>query len=167
MRLKQAFAHAGFTQPRVYQTCGGFVLISSVERIRTDGRSFAQPGRFVDMSASQSAVEDFSLSGVLSAMFRVQPGRYRLIAIVVSDREVTFDGSMTQGEAQELSTGGATRLPQAIAAHPFAADFAVTALLYEFEKMPGSGTATLHRPPRFTAQQHLQFAGLLGGLAAR
>lgn len=48
-RLKQAFTRAGFRQPRVYQTCGGFVVATSIERARADGRPFDGPERFVDL----------------------------------------------------------------------------------------------------------------------
>lgn len=48
---------------------------------------------------------------------------------------------------------------------PFTAGHDITALVYEFEKAPGSGTAKLAVPPRFSATEHLQLAGVMAALA--
>ena len=164
-RLKNALVAAGFRQPRVYQTCGGYVLVTSIERARADGRPFGEPGRFVDLNQSMSAVEEFSLAGVLKALLTVQPGRFRLIAFVVSDNDLTpTSETMSSAAATALATGGAARLPQALAAKPFTPQHVVTALVYEFEKAPGTAGATLAVPPRFSADQHLRLAGIIDAL---
>jgi len=164
-RLKNAFVAAGFRQPRVYQTCGGFVLVTSIERARVDGRPFAAPGRFVDLDQSMSAIEDFSLAGVLRALLTVQPGRFRMIAVVVSDKAVApSDAALSSAAATALATGGAVRLPRQLASAPFTAEHALTALVYEFEKAPGSAGARLVMPPRFSAYQHLRLAGVIDAL---
>jgi hypothetical protein len=164
-RLQAAVVKAGFRQPRVYQTCGGFVLITSIERARADGRPFAEPGRFVALDASMSAVEEFSLAGVLRALLTVQPGRFRLIAFVVSDNDLTpTSETMSSAAATAFATGGAARLPAALATRPFTPQHVVTALVYEFEKAPGDAGARLAVPPRFSADQHLRLAGIFDAL---
>jgi len=164
-RLKNAFVAAGFRQPRVYQTCGGFVLVTSIERARADGRPFAEPGRFVDLDRSMSAIEDFSLAGVLRALLTVQPGRFRMIAVMVSDVAIEPTGdTMSSAAAKAIATGGADRLPRQLAGAPFSDKHAVTALVYEFEKAPGSAEARLAVPPRFSANEHLRLTGVLDAL---
>lgn len=164
-RLKTAFIAAGFRQPRVYQTCGGFAVVTSIERARADGRPFAEPGRFVDLDRSMSAIEDFSLAGVLRALLTVQPGRFRMIAVVVSDKDLAPTGeAMSSAAATALATGGAVRLPQPLARLPFTPAHGVTALVYEFEKAPGNAAARLAVPPRFSADQHLRLAGVIDAL---
>ena len=164
-RLKQAFADAGYRQPRVYQTCGGFAMISSVERMRNDGAPFADPGRFVNLDQSISAIEDFSIEGVLRALFTVQPGRFRLTAFVVSDQTIAPTSErLSSDAARALTQGGAVSLPPRLAGEDFTPAHKIIALVYEFEKAPGTAEARMSQPPRFSASQNLERAGILPAL---
>lgn len=142
-RLRSAFASAGHRQPRVYQTCGGFALVTSVERARLDGSPFGEPERFVDLDEPMSAIEELSLYGVLSALFRARPGRFRLIVIVVSDHGLAPLGSLSPQEAREWTQDGLLGLPTWIGKRPFTPGHDVSALVYEFEKASGSEHARL------------------------
>lgn len=162
-RLAAAFAQAGYPNPHYYRTCGGFVMVAQVERMRSDGRPFT-PGRFVDLKGKFSTIEDFSLRGIVTAILTVNPGRFRLVAVRVSDRAAAFGPALKPDDANVLGEGGAPMLADAIAEHPFSATHKVLALVYEFERSPGAGAARLVTPPKRTAMQNLQLAGLLPAL---
>lgn len=162
-RLAAAFAQAGYPNPHYYRTCGGFVMVAHVERMRSDGRPFL-PGRFVDLKGRFSTIEDFSLRGIVTAILTVNPGRFRLVAVRVSDRAAAFGPALSPDDAKSLGEGGAPMLADAIAEHPFSATHKVLALVYEFERSPGAGAARLITPPTRTAMQNLQLAGLLPAL---
>ena len=163
-RLATAFARAGFPAPRLYATCRGFVAVSAVERARSDGRPFPQPRRFVDIAAPVSVVEDYSLAGVLRALLTVTPGRFRLIAIRVSDQPAlpaAAPAPLSAEAARILATGGGTELPPGIAALAFGAGHRVNAYVYDFERRPGEAAARLLRPPPRPALESLERSGLL------
>jgi hypothetical protein len=167
-KLKGALAAAAYPGPRIYQTCGGFALVGAVERARADGTPFPQPGRFVDLGSTMSVRESFSLAEVLRALFTVQPGRYRLSVIVVSNREtIPTAVPMSEAAARAIMAGGASRLPPWLRDRPFTPDHEATALVYEFEKPPGAASARLVAPPRFPASRHLELAGILPALRGR
>jgi len=164
-RLKEAFQTAGYPQPRVYQTCGGFALISKIERSRADGTPFKVPRRFVDPAQSLSAIEDFSLDGIFRALFAVQPGIFRLTVVIVSNQPIVPNaGELSLPAARALIAGGAAALPPQLRVQDFTSDHQVTALVYEFEKAPGTGAAKLVTPARLSARENLERAGLLAAL---
>ena len=134
-RLGDALQRAGYPPRSYYATCGGFAMVTRVERVRSDGRPFAEPRRFVSMAGTYSTVEDFTIAGVIRALTSVAEGRFRVLVFLVTDQPVGWAGwQMTPDVGQELTRGGAVDLPGPIATAAAPDDLHVKALVYEFRK---------------------------------
>lgn len=136
-RIDAALRDEGYNASRYYRTCGGFVVVTKVERLRSDGRPFDDADRFVPLDAQLSAIEDMSIEGILRALVRVSPGRFRMLAIVTSNRELAPEGAMTGAMARDFADGGVLRLPAVMRGQPLTPAHDITVLVYEFEKFPG------------------------------
>lgn len=134
-RLSDALQRAGYPPRSYYVTCGGFAMVTRVERMRTDGRPFAEPRRFVSMTGTYSTIEDFTIAGIIRALTSVAEGRFRVLVFLVTDQTVGWaDREMTPDEGRALTGGGTANLPHATATAPAPDDLRVKALVYEFRK---------------------------------
>ena len=134
-RLSDALERAGYPARSYYATCGGFAMVTRVERVRTDGRPFAEPRRFVSMAGPISTVEDFTIAGIIRALTNVSEGRFRVLVFLVTDQLVSFtDDTVSPDEAERWVVRGTPDLSPTIGAAPAPATFYVKALVYEFRK---------------------------------
>lgn len=163
-RLERAFTDAGYGRLGYYSAPDGFVLVSRMEQIRDDGTPRELPVRW---SADIAPPRLFGLSDYLRALFSANPGRYRVIAFVVTTRAIRPDAEpATREQAAEWLDAGADALPAPLAAQSYTPAHRTTALVYEFVRPSSRVAAEQVRPSRTLARTHLERAGLWAALEA-
>lgn len=161
-RIEAALFQANYAERSYLAAPGGFALVTRLERILADGRPDMERRWF---GAKQ--VSDFSLRRFIKELFLSDPGRYRLIVFVATDREFAATGAAIDATAaEELLQSGLLTLPRQLAALPFTANHEVTALVYEFER-PEGGQARQIQPSPIDGIVHLRGAQLLQALEGR
>jgi hypothetical protein len=162
-RLLNALGSAGYTEGSFYSVPGGFALVTRLEQISSDGRPKQSPDRWT-VTLRPLSLLHFSLSDYLSALFHASPGFYRVIAFVVSPRPFNQDPTpLTRDEALALLPGGVNVLPEPLRAQPYAAEFACTALVYEFQQAAAGENPTLRLPSSLTGEMHLVRSAIMMG----
>jgi hypothetical protein len=152
-----ALERNGYVERSFFQTQpGGIALVTRLERIKSDGSSFADPGRWPPSKQNYASAGD--LARFLYGLFFVDPGHYRVIVFVLQDLPFAQSSEKITGEAarQWLSTG-ANILPPELSERPFGNGHC-TVLIYEFSS---DGTTVRVIESRLTGKQHLEKAGVL------
>jgi hypothetical protein len=111
-----------------------------------------------------AALERHDVIDYLRALFTASEGYYRVIVFTVTD--VPFgsgDGSMTSERATSLLARGFNPLPQDVSARPLPANYALTGLVYEFQREQGKDPVQL-LPSHLDAKTHLVASGLWAAL---
>jgi hypothetical protein len=159
-RLGRALDAAGYYQRSLFAAPQGFAIVTQLERIDDSGTP-ANSSRWQMGEGSAT----FSLVAYLRRLLYAEPGRYRLVVLVVSDVPFsTSGGYLTASEASDLAGRGANALPKELARQAYSARHQCTALIYEFRKMP-------NREPEFVApsplpgRDHLVRANIWAALA--
>jgi hypothetical protein len=160
-RIKDAMQRAAIDQWSVYPVKDqgknhGFVVVSRPEHISDNGRPEAD--RFC---LEDCKLETISLGTVLRALFSANPGRYRVIALVVTDLPIQPGGAPPTPEAMELLvTHGPSTLAPEVMTESVTPAMICEALIYEFFRTnPGAAPQPVD-PSSLTAIQHLTGAGL-------
>lgn len=135
----------------------GFALVARLETIDDEGK--AKPGQ-LRWQATPPRPEHFSLSGYLNRLLRAEPGRYRVIAFVVTgDPVVAGRNAPTSGEMSDMVAGGAGMLPERYRAMQVA-EAHCEALIYEFFRRSEGSQAKLVTQSSISPAKHLAGAGL-------
>ena len=159
-RLGHALDAAGYRQRSVFAVPAGFAIVTQLERIDDDGVP-ADSSRWQLTEASTA----FSLVSYVKRLLHAEPGRYRLVVLVVSSVPFSATGAfMTASEAFKVVTRGLNALPVARAAKKYEANDVVTALIYEFRKMP-VGEPEFVAPSALPGYEHLVRARIWAHLA--
>ena len=96
-RLVSALRRADIVEYSVFAVgTDGFAVVSRLERIADDGRP--APERW---SVQPAKRRSFSLRDYLSALFRAEPGRYRVIVFVTTARAVSASAEVPDRETME------------------------------------------------------------------
>ncbi|MGB5687433.1 MAG: hypothetical protein WBM35_16615, partial [Candidatus Electrothrix sp.] len=107
----------------------------------------------------------FSLPSYLKALFTSNPGRYRIIAFIVTSQP--FEESketVTREEAMGWLDDGMIVLPESIGKQPYTEKHYCTAFIYEFEQ-PGKEKKPFFKPlSNLTGKDHLQKSKLWAAL---
>ena len=159
--LRKALDQSGYVSHSYYSVPGGFSIATRLERFDADGRPANGQSRWqLDNNSPQS----FSLSKYIAALFSTDPGHFRVLVFVTTDRPFAATAAApSRAQAEGWLAGGFNTLPRDVAAQSMNADITCTALVYEFEKPPG-GTAMVKRPGSLDADRHLRGSGLLAAL---
>lgn len=158
LRLTGALEANGYFESSYYSVPDGFALVTKMEQIRADGAPESEPGRW---SLEVPRLNGFSLSAYLQALFTARPGRYRVIAFIVTPHPFRQSGvEVTAQEAAAWLSGGLDRLPAPLGAREFGPDHACTALIYEFIRLTESDEPKFLAPGALPGRIHLQKSGL-------
>ena len=158
-----ALDEVGYHDRSFWLAPGGFVLATRLERISAEGAPVDEARRWPRADLR----DDFSLGAYLSSLFFTEPGYFRVIVFVVSDRlETTSPTEPAVATAQAWTNRGMVRLPKFLSERRFGPDHEITALIYEFERLPNA-EATVLAPGRITGRAHLERALLLAALETR
>jgi hypothetical protein len=136
---------------------GGFALMAEMERVDADGQP--APGRYHFVTGWYPPT---SLSDYISRLFLEKPGYFRLIVFAVTDEANAHPGEenlppIKNGVGHTLDELGTSSLPFK--------GRQCYALIYSFEKKPGSSTIEPASVP-LSAKVHLGKVGFLAALTA-
>lgn len=161
-KLETAFDQAGYSQRKYYQVPEGFALVSQLEQFYPDGTPKTPPDRWV---ADYLPPTIFSLTSYLRVLFTANPGRYRIIAfIVTSEPFKESKETVTREEAMGWLGGGMIVLPKSIGKQPYTDQHYCTAYIYEFEQ-PDKDKKPFFKPlSNLTGKDHLKKSKLWAAL---
>jgi hypothetical protein len=158
--LQRALNTGGYLTFSYYTVPEGFALATQLEQINED-RTPKQPARN-RWSTELVPLNEFSLGGYFKALFRANPGFFRVIVFVVTSQPFSeSDATVSREEAIAWLDRGNKWLPERIKLRPFTPAHNVTALIYEFEK-----SKVVETEPRFILEslvpaiQQLQISGV-------
>lgn len=141
----------------------GFALVSQMEQIKADGTPGPDPARW---STKLPQVDELTLLEFIRALANAQPGYYRVIVFIVTNKPWPRKPETPTGvEAKKWFDYGFSWLPQSIAELPYGPDYRTTALVYEFKKVSQNTDATFLDPSATSADDHLRKAGISGPLS--
>jgi len=135
----------------------GFAIVTHIEHIQPDGKPVLDQRWGFDLPR----YGPLTLGSLLGALMHADPGRYRLLALVVCKEPlVEKETPMTTHQVQELSAG-----PKWLADSPLKTvvpteDFHLIAYVYEFERKSRSDDPALMVSSNLTAEQHLRSTAL-------
>jgi hypothetical protein len=163
--LRQRLSSAGYSDLGYYRVTNGFALATGMERVASDGRPFQGQKRWAtDASGLASMSGSLSLSSLIHSLVNADPGSYRMMVFVVTNRPVTNSGTdMKSDMAKVMVVNGASDLPQGFSQVPFDPDYRVTALIYEFSRTAVGKPAEFSRPSTRTAADQLRLTHILRG----
>ncbi len=164
-RLTRALSEAGYLEYGFQSIgCDGFALVTRLERIDETGRPLDDDVRFHPPGED----EPWTLTGYLSRLFYAPPGRWRQIVFAVTDLEFDDDRvtkAPSVSEADEMMReADVTALPAEFDTLKWTRGHELHALIYEFEKGPGTREVVRNLPSAIVGLAHLRGAGLYQGL---
>jgi hypothetical protein len=139
----------------------GFAIVTHIEHIQPDGKPELNQRWGFDLPRYRT----LTMGSLLRALIHADPGRYRLIALVVSRQPLIENATpMTSDQVVILNKG-----PSWLGDSPWktvlaTADFHLIAYVYEFERKSRSDDPVLMASSDLTAEQHLQSTGLYDDL---
>ncbi len=155
-RILAALTQKGYVQRAHYAVPNGFVLITRLEQINSQGIALNEPYRF-----SGSLPPPASLSSYLTGLFTSPPGYFRIIAFVITNADFNDVGNpLDEAAALDLLNGPAA-LPGPFATRALPSGAKLTALIYEYQKASTSQSSrAIPIHATVPAVTHLQRAGL-------
>ncbi|MCW5211671.1 caspase family protein [Desulfobulbus sp. TB] len=152
-KIEVAFDQAGYSQKKYYHVPYGFALVSQLEQFHSDGTSKTPPDRW---ATDYLPPKIFSLRSYVRALFASTPGRYRVIAFVVTSQPFKEgEKIVTRKEVMSWLDDGMVILPETIGKELYTDQHYCTALIYEFEQ-PGKDKKTFFKPlSNLTGKDHM------------
>ncbi len=162
-KLKEVLDETGYGERSWYSVPEGFALVTQLEQFNPDGTPIDGPDRWAEKIRPTQIL---NFNDYIKALFTAKPGRYRVIAFVITDQPVTpSDKSLTRDEAKVMVSAGAGGLPPAIGDREFSNNHNCTALVYEFEQTAENYPVIFKLPSQLTGRTHLEKSKILTALA--
>lgn len=151
--LAEALSEAGYTGPGYLGVPRGFAMVTRIEQTDRSGRPLDGNARW----ASQIiVVKSFSISAVLRALMTAEPGFFRILVLVITDKPFDDSGAQARLETLEAwSRKGVDVLVPDVREMPFDENYKVSALVYEFEKASENEDPIVRVPGNNEAPTHL------------
>jgi hypothetical protein len=160
-RLLRAFEYLGFPEPAVFQTPGGFALVTNVERIAADGTPMYGRDRF---TAGKVPLAKFAPEEWMKRFFFGDERQFRLTVVVLAPEKLRGPSlTITEDAAREWIQHGGTALPAAVATTRLVAVSPVV-LFYHFAKTGGTVQLIPETKTPLPGSVHLQKLALLAAL---
>ena len=161
-KLEETFDQTGYTQKKYYSVPDGFALVSQLEQFWPDGTSKEEPDRW---AAEFRPPRIFSLTSYIKAIFKANPGRYRIVAFIVTSQPFEEGKeNITREEARSWLDSGMVVLPKSIGEQPYTDEHYCTALIYEFEQPRRDKKPFFKSLSNLTGRDHLQKSKLWAAL---
>lgn len=158
-RLGSALDRAGYHQRGLFSVPNGFAIVTQLERIDANGAPSG--ARRWSVAESSSA---FSLEAYFTRLLYADPGRYRLVVLVISDVPFSATGGyLTASDASDLASVGLNALPKTLADEIYSPNHRCTALIYEFRK-GSNAEPELVTPSPLPGRDHLTRARIWAAL---
>lgn len=107
-------------------------MVTRIEQVDRSGRPLAGNARWATQIV---VVKSFSISAVIRALMTAEPGFFRVVVLVVTDKPFDDNGARARLETLEIwSRKGVDALVPAVRDMPFGENHKISALVYEFEK---------------------------------
>lgn len=152
-RLREALTRGGFDEWSAYPLGeDGFVVVARCEVINDRGAPI--PPRWVEPQRRMTWGE------YLRALFVARPGRYRIIAFVVSPRHVRYRDEPVEGTLARMALDESQSLPAALAQRRVSPETHYVALIYEFYRRGENFSPRLVTRSPITSVEHLAGARL-------
>src|SRR5206468_2432074 len=135
----------------------GFAIVTHIEHIQPNGKPVLDQRWGFDLPRYRQ----LTLTSMLKALINADPGRYRLLALVVCKQPlIEKETPMTTEQVKELNAG-----PRWLGDSPWktvvtTADFHLIAYVYEFERPSRSDAPVLMSSSDVTVERHLESTGL-------
>jgi hypothetical protein len=160
-RLRRAFDDAGYPDVRFFAIPGGFVLLAPPEQVDIAGRPVTGSDRW---SVALPRLREFSLSHYLRMLVRGRTGFYRVIAIAVTNSDISPADVPGGVPFSPLHGRGQLKIPRGISNDSFSNEHYVVAMVYEFEKSDRFPAVTVVSPGRVSGIEHLRRAKVMTAL---
>ena len=152
--LQNALRRTGYDTVSYLAVPHGFALVTRIEQIDNTGEPKPGASRW-SLEVQPLGFRKFSLSAYLHALFYADPGRYRVLAFVVTDSPVTqSEDRLTIDEALVWSHAGAAALPHDIQMQAWTPRTTCVSLIYELVRENGHPPRVL-LPGSLGALRHL------------
>jgi hypothetical protein len=157
-RLRSALDRTGYYEKKYFSVPDGFALVTRLEQINANGTSKLLPERW---AVEVGPLTTFSLATYLRALFRANPGYFRILVFIVTPHLFPESTArVTRPEAMDWFRQGVEALPTAVGQREFSDQGTCTALVYEFEKPDPQGEARMLVPSQLPGYLHLVRAGI-------
>lgn len=154
-RLRTALRRAQISEWTVYGIdTDGFALVARLEHIDENGLPAA------DRWSGDARPRSFSIADYVKALFTAKPGRYRVIAFVVTAKTVVAGPAADRQTIEELWQSGASELPVRVRGTVLPQSGRAEALVYEFFRPSQDDPPVQVSASRLTVPLHLAGAGL-------
>ncbi len=157
-RLETALDRTGYSDKSYFAVPAGFVVVTRLEQFSDSGAPKVGDERW---ATEAGPLKRFDMSEYVSALFRAKPGRFRVIAFVVTPIPFSqANATVTREEANRWLSRGANKLPVELAGAEYTERHDCTALIYEFSKAGQDAEAVPVIPGTLPAREHLVRANL-------
>jgi hypothetical protein len=152
-KLERALEGAEYFERSFFAAPDGIAMVTRLERIKPDGTPDYNK-RWITLNDS----ETFSLTNYIKGLLFYDPGYFRLIVFIITNKPFTAAGrSISAVEGSELLSKGYNVLPTAASRAIFSSDHTCTVLIYEFRKTKHGQTRQMN-PSDLPARTHLERA---------
>jgi hypothetical protein len=135
----------------------GCAIATHIEQIKSDGRPVTKQR----WSFQLPSYESFFIKTFLAALFTAKPGYYRLIALVVSEKQLVEKASPPSASQAEVLIHGPKSPPSDLWTIPLTSAYRCIAYIYEFVRPTRSHEPVfMKESPDVTARMHLASTGL-------
>ena len=167
-RISKAMDEAGYEQRSYFWLdaahAPGFDIITHIEQIHADGTPVS--GR--RWSFDLPSYEHFSIASFLKALVKANPGNYRMIALVVSEKPFEEKKeAITTDQASALNEGPKFLAKTADSDVTVTQDYHCIAYIYEFERRTRNDDPVFRDSSDISASAHLKSTPLWGALTQR
>lgn len=116
----------------------GFAMVTQLEAIDDTGAPRASPNRW---AFEPESADSFSIADYFRSLFESKPGRYRVIVLAITHRNLeTETDEATSEQLQQLLREGATALPAELRNKRLQKETRCIGYVYEFERTDSSVT---------------------------
>ena len=151
-RLTNALTNASYGEFTFYRVPNGFALVSRFEQILSDGKPAPGGARYPPPDGRTP----LSFDQYLASLFVAPVGHYRQIVFVATNEPFVANGkAMSADVANQLLRNGANELPETFNRMVFGSDYALTPLIYEYEKSGRNGPMVRLQTSPLTPRSHL------------